>query len=134
MPRRGRAINYILGDDHIAVPEPDFLKWGLWIETAERHVAIDDIGKYKVSTIFLGLDQSFSDDGPPLLFETMVFEYSKNHKGLGRDWIAADDFDMFRYATWDEAQAGHNRLAALVRREVEQVADLSALLGGVKGL
>jgi hypothetical protein len=31
------------------------------------------IGDAKVSTVFLGLDHSFSEDGPPILWETMVF-------------------------------------------------------------
>ena len=50
-----------------------------------------------VSTVFLGLDHSFSNEGPPLLFETMVFG-------------GVCDENMRRYATWDEAVAGHEEM------------------------
>ena len=46
-----------------------------------------------VSTVFLGLDHAF-DGGTPLLFETMIF--GGEH----------DEYQE-RYATWDEAEAGH---------------------------
>ena len=45
--------------------------------------------------MFLGLDHSFADVGPPILFETMVFG-------------GEHDQEMERYATWDEAVAGHD--------------------------
>lgn len=51
-----------------------------------------------VSTVWLGMDHNFfSDSGPPLVFETMVF-------GL------ADDEYQERYATEDAARAGHDAL------------------------
>jgi hypothetical protein len=46
-----------------------------------------------VSTVFLGLNHAW-DDGPPLLFETMVFR-----GGLSDE--------VRRYSTWDEAVRGH---------------------------
>lgn len=54
-----------------------------------------------VSTVWLGLDHSFGD-GPPLIFETMVFggEYD--------DWTE-------RYSTWEQAEAGHERIVAALR-------------------
>lgn len=62
-------------------------------------------GKYRVSTVFLGLDHSFSfgKDLPPVLFETMVF-----HADTG-----GRDYDCERYHTWEEAEAGH---AAVVEK------------------
>jgi len=89
---------YIL-DGREAVPCHDLTEWGTWFENADRHVAKDEIGDVKISTIFLGLDHSFGQ-GPPLLFETMVF---------GGD----ADGDMDRYSTWEEAEQGH---AAFVTR------------------
>ena len=59
-------------------------------------------GKW-VSTVWLGLDHRFGMDGPPLIFETMVFK--------GRDNM--DELDMDRYSTEAEALAGH---AALVKK------------------
>lgn len=38
-----------------------------------RRVAATEIGDQRVSTVWLGIDHNFSDHGPPLIFETMVF-------------------------------------------------------------
>lgn len=63
-----------------------------------KRVARTEVGVAAVSTVFLALDHSHGD-GPPLLFETMVF--GGEHSGA-----------CFRYATWDEAVAGHARVVA----------------------
>ncbi len=64
---------YIL-DGHQVVPEPDLLKWAKWFEDINnRRVAWTEIPGGYVSTVFLGLDHNFSGNGPPLVFETMVF-------------------------------------------------------------
>ncbi|PYQ83171.1 MAG: hypothetical protein DMG02_34130 [Acidobacteria bacterium] len=47
---------YILDAQQQPVEEPELLTWGRWMETAERHVAVDQVRDVKVSTIFLGLD------------------------------------------------------------------------------
>ena len=36
-------------------------------------IALDYVGKIKISTVFIGIDHQFLKSGPPLLFETMVF-------------------------------------------------------------
>ena len=59
-------------------------------------------GKW-VSTVWLALDHQFLVDGPPLIFETMVF--ASNGSG--------HDLDCERYATEAEAVAGHE---AMVRK------------------
>ena len=50
-----------------------------------------------VSTVWLGMDHSFGNSGPPLIFETMVF---------GPEDMT--DLDVMRYPTEDEARAGHD--------------------------
>jgi hypothetical protein len=72
----------------------DVYLWADWFESADRHVAKDDVGDVRVSTVFLGLDHRFTGDGPPLLFETMIFGGPHNHQ-------------MFRCATWEEAERQH---------------------------
>jgi hypothetical protein len=58
--------HYILKDK---VPIPvSLMEWARWFGTAERHVAEETVGPYWVSTVFLGLDHRFGDEGPPLLF------------------------------------------------------------------
>lgn len=94
----GRYI--LVGHDPVLCP--DLMKWGHWMQDADRHVARTDLSDSWVSTVFLGLDHSFSG-GPPVLFETMIF--GGKH----------DDFQD-RYLTWDAAEAGHERAVRMVRR------------------
>lgn len=77
------------------------MEWGKWFETANRIIRQTNIGKVKISTVFLGLDHRFGD-GPPLLFETMVF---------GGEL----DQEQERYSTWDEAEAGHEEMVKRVK-------------------
>lgn len=84
------------------VIEPDLVKWGKFMEDFNnRRVAVYDQGMVHVSTVFLGIDHGFFD-GPPVLFETMIFR--GNHDGYQE-----------RYATWDEAERGHEVAVNLVK-------------------
>jgi hypothetical protein len=51
------------------------LEWAAWMERdRERIVLQTAVGaRQRVSTVFLGLDYRFFENGPPLLWETMVF-------------------------------------------------------------
>ncbi len=51
-----------------------------------------------VSTVWLGLDHSFGF-GPPLIFETMVFDRLNDGSSA--------DLDMDRYSTLEDAELGH---------------------------
>ena len=81
----------------------DVLDWSTSFEIGDRRVAQtslpDDV---EVSTVFLGMDHQFGD-GPPLLFETMVFG-------------GEQDQETMRYTTWEEAAKGHKDMVAFVRR------------------
>lgn len=82
---------------------------------------------YVVSTVYLGLDCRYGTDGPPLIYETMVFRRwpkrwtPKDHRResalfsseLGR--INYSEQAMRRYGTKAEALAGHHDLLAEVR-------------------
>lgn len=95
--------NYILkGKKPVLIK--DVLEWARWFETAKRHVAKDDVGKIRVSTVFLGIDHNFAG-GTPILFETMIFG-SKKHEGYQE-----------RYCTWQEAEEGHKRALKLVKQK-----------------
>jgi hypothetical protein len=61
----------------------------------------------EVSTVFLGLDHQFGE-GPPLLFETMVFA----QQDMGREALEAL---TQRYSTWHEAEQGHEAVCGQVR-------------------
>ena len=82
----------------------DLLEWAMWFETANLHVAKTNLPNgVEVSTVFLGLDYSFRG-GTPILFETMIF---------------GGEHDQYqeRYATREEAEAGHLRVVGLVKAE-----------------
>jgi len=79
----------------------ELMEWARWFETGNRILGQDKIGDVLVSTVFLGLDHSFGD-GPPLLWETMIF--GGKHEGYQE-----------RYSTKAEAQAGHSKALALAR-------------------
>lgn len=79
-------------------------QWARKFGPDDRHVAVTEVAPgVSVSTVFLGIDhQHFG--GPPLLFETRVF----NDYG--------DDGTQERYSTWEEAEAGHARIVAEQRQ------------------
>ncbi len=86
----------------------DVLEWAEQFEKAtDRQVAKTTVplgqgDAADVSTVFLGLDHSFGE-GPPLIFETMVF---------GGEL----DQECERYTTETEALFGHDRMVAKVQR------------------
>jgi hypothetical protein len=91
---------YILDAEGNPVPEPDLLKWGKWLETADRQLAKDQLPNgVTVSTVFLGLDHRFWG-GPPTLWETMIFG-------------GPEDQYQERYASREEALAGHAKAVEL---------------------
>ena len=70
-------------------------------EDKRRVAATDIIDKLWISTVFLGLDHSWSG-GPPLLFESMAF-------------LDGEDIDCARYHTIDEAREGHEEMVERMR-------------------
>ena len=85
----------------------DTLKWAAWFETHDRTVLVDDItSKIYVSTVFLGIDHNFSGDGPPILWESMIFNGARN--GYSE-----------RYSSKKAALVGHERVVAIARGEHE---------------
>jgi len=73
--------------------------------SADNQVAqtIDDYDGKMVSTVFLRLDHNMYREGPPLLFETMVFS----------DRADMIEEDCRRCATWEEAEAQHQEMCDL---------------------
>jgi len=86
---------YIL-DGHKVVRCDDMIKWSQWFATGDRQVALTEKDGIRVSTVFLGLDHGWGK-GKPVLFETMIFG-------------GPHDENMYRYHTWEEAEAGHKEM------------------------
>jgi hypothetical protein len=94
-------MNYKL-DGHKPVAVHDIREWAMWFETADRRVAEDTIDGQRVSTVFLGVDHNFSGDGPPILFETLVFGGPLDGEGG-------------RCSTWEEAKEQHWAIVSRLR-------------------
>ena len=71
----------------------------------------DIIGKYFVSTVWLGFDHNFHLDYP-IIFETMVFYCKKDRPDFERD-----DIFMARYRTEKEALKGHKAVCKLAKKD-----------------
>lgn len=99
----------LAADGKTPVPEPDLMKWAQWFESANRHVANDEVGPIRVSTVFLGLDHSFRDiyggDREPILWETMIFGVPGKLNGY-----------QCRYASYDDAVRGHAEAVEQARK------------------
>lgn len=90
---------YIL-DGHEPVPVEDPLVWALWYENNRETCVVkqDRVAPMvHVSTVFLALDSDYGQVTPPKLFETMIFG-------------GKDNGYRQRYATYEEAEAGHAEL------------------------
>jgi hypothetical protein len=122
MPDDRYPNHYILvGRTPIAV---DLLTWADWFEKRENrslwYTVIDEDLRVSVSTIFLGLDHSFSQGKEePVLFETMSFVPAEKIL-LGRLWDRESDEER-RYCTYAQAEAGHAEVVAQMRGKVERI-------------
>jgi hypothetical protein len=117
-----RTRHYRLKPDHsVELVEirnhEELLRWceEVWGDGDRRRVAFTVVAPgVEVSTVFLGFDHSFSEQGPPILFETMVFT------DYGGD-------DQLLWSTWKQAVAGHDLMVAKhtkLAEELEALRDL----------
>jgi hypothetical protein len=109
---------YILVDK-VAVPV-SAIEWAAWMEGAGAKVKIvkqEVVGRYWVSTVFLGLDHSFGKGGP-ILFETMIF-------GRHRNMHSTPEFEDGEYqtrcSTWEQAEAMHQEAVKYAREKSEEM-------------
>lgn len=117
---------YILDENGDAVPATGLRSWGRWLQdhVKERHLAQDQVGDSRVSTIFLGLDygpryiprelEAISQERfsthfvqRPELWETMVFG-------------GPCDREMARYTSKEDALEGHRQIVERLRVENEK--------------
>lgn len=82
----------------LAVPVHTVEEWGRAF-AKDRQVAVEEIGEYVISTVFLGVDLSFGGD-LPILFETMIFDPDLEDQG------------QWRCGTWEEAIDQHEAAVA----------------------
>jgi hypothetical protein len=87
-----------------AVGWDEHLAWYERVGFEGKRVALDEgVGDAeRVSTVFLAHDHNYLDDGPPIVFETMIF---------GGKW----DQWQWRYRTRDEAADAHRRIVEALK-------------------
>lgn len=104
-----RPYKYILAEDgKTPIATDDSSEWGKWFVRAgmKKIVAQDELPSgVRISTIFLGLDYNFGD-GPPLIFETMVFP--------ANSWA---DGDCERCSTYNQAVEQHEKMKTKYNKE-----------------
>jgi hypothetical protein len=95
----------------------DLMDWARHVEDREYAVVAQHwIRGWMISTVWLGLDHSFSyiKGTPPVIFETMVFPPGDE---AGEHGIRSEEY-CERYSTEEAAQAGHDRALSWVREKL----------------
>jgi len=87
------------------VVEATMEEWFRDLSKPDRFVGQWTFDDVYVSTVFLGINHRWFGDGPPLVFETMVFG-------------GPMDRHMERTSTWAEAEQTHERVCRDVTRTV----------------
>lgn len=106
---RDLDIYYVLdGREVRATSQEAAYDWLLADENRKR-VAEDTIGRFYVSTVFMIHDHNLVGSGPPIVFETMVFEQDKDGN-LDMTGVYTD-----RCSTYDEAERMHARTCDAIR-------------------
>lgn len=97
----------------------DLETWAKWLDTSDRQIADDEIGKVRISTVFLGLNHSFGP-GEPVLFETMIFG-------------GPLDSSQWRYRTYNEAERGHAAAVAEAHKASARIKAIADTAGVTEG-
>lgn len=116
---------YILNSNH-TIKEASLMEWAEWYGESVRRVGLDETQFFSISTVFLGLDHRLFGEGPPIVFETMVFEKeSKIHEFFGKLYKFREEMDVVRYSSWDDAFTGHQTMLRKIQRQEEIAKELS---------
>lgn len=120
-----------------------FREWGMLGELGVEYRVVKQeyVGDYWISTVWLGLDHNMGG-GPPMIFETMVFNHSmpkppplpevgpdfdlRSPPPGFQEWLdeypeqtSASDIECERYSTEEQAIKGHEKMVKKVRLLVE---------------
>jgi len=74
-------------------------EWGEMREN-NRRIAEDELDDFWISTVYVGMNMQYGD-GPPLIYETMVFRRLENGE------IDFSELYCDRYPTREAAEIGH---------------------------
>jgi len=97
---KGRPVYYDMNDKPLK-GDKAVLTWAKQYELSDKDRVVKQqttwLGFY-VSTVWLGIDHNFLSEGPPLIYETMIF------------FRGCTDLDCERYSTRREAKIGHEEM------------------------
>lgn len=117
---------FVLDDDNNVVLADGPVHWAKWFQEATdsrrrwvKQTILED--GTRISTIFLGINQNWTEIGPPMVFETMIF-YGGNF---------AEDMGQWHHATWARAAAFHDHL---VNDMTDQFSNVDRVLAEVEAL
>lgn len=107
----GLIIWYILDNNNkpVSVDIDTYHKWNAGKPGLTEKVGNRMIGDVQISTVFLGLDHNHFGGGPPILWETMIF-----------NWDGEEEYQE-RYTSHEDALAGHLKAVKLVRDSILKV-------------
>lgn len=132
------SIHYYVLDAQGNPRRAEPMEWAEMFQKIEtRSVKREYVGGLLVSTVFLGLDHNFFGQGPPVLWETMVFRKNpaKDYwwwvpnwvrKWLPLRWIVrlhySKQLELEGYTercagNWEQAEAMHRRVVDLVKQK-----------------
>lgn len=98
---------YVLNEDHTVRVTYDIFEY-LHFREKRLRVKLEQIGRYDISTAFLGTNHNFFGE-PPLLFETMIF--------YDGEAVVDDECEyQERCSTWNEAISMHEKAVQYVKR------------------
>lgn len=90
-------------DDQGNPVEVDHETWSTSHWQQDNTLARDIVGQILISTVFLGLNHDYGEEGPPILWETMAFAVDGDIIGEYQE----------RYSSREAALAGHRRAVLL---------------------
>lgn len=118
---------WILDEEGIPKSVPSE-EWAVFFEKVEnRRIAYYERDGYWVSTVFLGLDHNWSDKGPPILFETMMFDDTRERLEVTLPNGAKStlqscggEMDCERSCTKDDALIVHERFVKKLDKKLDE--------------
>lgn len=102
------GVCYILNKAGQPVRCNDLAIWEMWMADKERRMVNHaQVGNFLVSTAFIGVTASYTDDGKPMLWETLVRKIWTGTNGL----LCETDGKVTRCAgTREQAEAQHREI------------------------
>lgn len=102
------SVLYILNEAGQPVRCKDLATWAMFMADKERRMVDHcQVGGFFVSTAFIGITASYTDDGQPQLWETLVRRVTRDGAAL---YLEADGTITRCSGTREQAEAQHRQI------------------------